>query len=102
LSLHPFGDEAIDFFWLLPEQPMRCIDVLGSKVWDASTHLTSELICHNGVAKSPHEQCRALDLGTILNVQQGLVGLEVGFAVAVVVACTLSVYGLASIGGLAM
>jgi hypothetical protein len=86
LSLHPFGDDAIDFLRLLPEQPVRGVDILGGQLRDVVTHLVGKLICDDGIAESPHEQSWALNLDAVLDRQQWLVGLEVGLAVAVVVA----------------
>lgn len=91
MSLHPFRDDAIDFLRLLPKQPVRGINVLGGQLRNVLTHLVGKLICDDSIAKSPHEQSRALDLGAIFDRQQGFVGLEVGLAIAVVVACELLV-----------
>lgn len=70
---------------------MRGIDVLGGVFRDVLAHLVGKLVCDDEVAKSPHEQSRALDLNAVLNRQQWLIGLMVGLAVAVVVACELLV-----------
>ena len=93
LSLHPFGDDAINLLWLLPKQPVRGIDILSGELRDVCTHRVSKLISDDGVAESPHEKSRALDLGAVFNRQQGSVGLPVSLAIAIVVACGLSVDG---------
>jgi hypothetical protein len=76
---------------------VRGIDFFGSKFWDIRTHLVDKLVSNNSVAQSPHEQSRALDLDTILNVQQRLVGFEVRLAVAVVIAYDMSAYDFYSL-----
>jgi hypothetical protein len=76
---------------------VRGIDLFGSKVRNIRAHLANKLISNNRIAQSPHEQSRALDLDAILNLQQRLVGLEVGLAVAVVVACNMSAWDLYSL-----
>ena len=91
LSLHPFGNDAIDFLWLLPKQPMRSVDISGSVVCDVCTHLVGELVRDDSVAQGSHEKSGTFDLRAVLDRKQRLVGLEVGLAVAVVVACCLSV-----------
>jgi hypothetical protein len=97
LSLHPFSNKAINLLRLLPKQPMRGIDLSGSKLRNIGAHLANKLISNNRIAQSPHEQSRALDLDSILNLQQRLVGFEVGLTVAVVVACDMSAYNLYSL-----
>jgi predicted NBD/HSP70 family sugar kinase len=73
---------------------VRGIDLSGSKVRNVRAHLANKLIRNNRITQSPHEQSRTLDLDAILNLQQRLVGFEVGLAVAVIVACDMSAVGL--------
>jgi hypothetical protein len=76
---------------------VRGIDFFGSEFRNVRAHLANKLISNNRIAQSPHEQSRALDLDAVLNVQQRLVGFEVGLAVAVVVACDMSASDLYSL-----
>jgi hypothetical protein len=50
-------------------------------------HLVDQLVGDNAVAQSPDEEDRTLDIKAALDAQERLVGLVVGWAVAVVVAC---------------
>lgn len=72
---------------------MRGIDILGGILRNILAHLVGKLVCDDEVAKSPHKQSWALDLNAVLNRQQWLIGLMVGLAVAVVVACGSLVHG---------
>jgi hypothetical protein len=76
---------------------MRSINLFGSKLRNIRPHLANKLISNNRIAQRPHEQSRALDLDTILDLQQRLVSFEVGLAVAVVVACIMLAYDLYSL-----
>lgn len=86
LSLHPFSDDCVDLLRLLPEQPVRSIDVLGCVVRNIVSHLDRNLICYNGIAEGSDPQRRAFDLDTVLDCQQRLVSLPVGLSVTVVIA----------------
>jgi hypothetical protein len=66
---------------------MRCINVLGGKIWNIRTHLVGKLIRNDRIAKCSHEQRRTLDLDAVLNRQERFVSLEIGLAIAVIVAC---------------
>jgi len=87
LSAHPFSNKAIDLFRLLPQQPVRSVDILQRQVRDIVAHLGHNLICDNAVPQSPDKQGRALDIEAAFDAQKGLVRLVVSRAVAVVVAC---------------
>ena len=78
---------AVNLLRLLPQQPVRSIDVLQSQVRDVLAHLVDQLVGDNAVAQSPDEQDRTLDVETAFDAQKGLVGLVVGRTIAVIVAC---------------
>ena len=86
LRSHPLSNNIVDLLRLLPQQPVRSVNVLHRQVRDIRAHLGNNLVSDNTVAQSPDKQCRTLDVETAFDAQKRLVGLVVGRAVSVVVA----------------